>query len=346
MTRRKRLTKPTPRKRPATRAAPARTESVVITGASSFLGSSILRILERQSANRRLIAVDREGPAFPLTRAAFYRIDLATPSAERRLRHLLEGCGHRTTVVHTALPGEPTHRERAAHRLMIAGSLALLRAAKAANARKLVLASTTDVYGALATNPQYLAEEAQLRGGSQSPDLEARIHVEELFQKYGRTGRDRIVTILRPCSILGSTIKNFKTTFLQQPVIPTILGFDPLVQFVHESDVLRAFIMVIERDAPGIYNIVGEGVMPLSRAIRIAGRPSVPLPQSLLSLVTDIAWNLGMGLSPSLHLPFLKYPCVADGEKARRELGFVPVYTSQEALLSFAGSKTASSRPW
>jgi UDP-glucose 4-epimerase len=227
---------------------------------------------------------------------------------------------------------------------MISGSLALLRAAKGARTRKLVLASTTDVYGALATNPQYISEDAPLRGGAQSYYLEERIHVEEMFQKYERTGRDRVVTILRPCTILGSTISNFKTNFLQQPVIPTVLGFDPLVQFVHESDVLRAFIMVIERDAPGAYNIVGEGVMPLSRAIRIARKPSVPLPEFLLGFFADIAWNMNVGFAPSRHVPFLKYPCVADGDKARHDLGFVPVYTSQEAFLSFAGREPEFSR--
>ncbi len=222
---------------------------------------------------------------------------------------------------------------------MIAGTLALLRAAKTARSRKLILASTSDIYGAFPTNPNYLPEDYPLRGGSQSSYLESRIYVEEMFRKYEATNPSSVVTVLRPCTIIGSSIRSLKSTFLQQPVIPSVLGFDPLIQFIHESDVLRAFITVIERDAPGIYNVVGDGVMPLSRAIRLAKRTSVPLPEFILSFVAEMSWNFGMGLAPAKHIAFLKYPCVADGEKARVELGFVPVYTSQEALLSFAGQE-------
>jgi UDP-glucose 4-epimerase len=316
---------------------PSRTDCVVVTGASSFLGGSILKIIERHNANRRLIAIDRDPPAFPLFHAEHHEVDLADSRAERLLTELLKTCGPATTIVHTALPWEPVRREGYAHQLMISGSLALLRAAKRNKIRKTILASTTDVYGAQATNPNYLPEEAPLKGGKQSYYLNARIEVEDMFSKYERTVANSIVTILRACTILGSSISNFKTNFLQQPVVTTVLGFDPLIQFVHESDLLRAFLMVIERDASGIFNIVGDGVMPLSRAIRMAKRSTVPVPEPLLHVFADMAWNLDMGYAPSKHVAFLKYPCVADGEKARQELGFVPVYTSQEALLTFIG---------
>jgi UDP-glucose 4-epimerase len=312
-------------------------ECIVVTGASEFLGATIIRILERHKLNRRLIAIDRDEPIFPLSIAEYREIDLADPSAERKLLAIFKECGPNTTVVHAALPWEPVRREAYAHQLMIAGSLAIIRAAKVAKLRKLVLASTTDVYGAFANNPNYMPEESATKGGSQSFYLEGRIHVEEMFRKFEETGKNRVVTILRPCTILGPSISSFKTTFIQQPVVTTVLGFDPLIQFVHESDVLRAFLTVISKDAPGTFNIVGDGVLPLSRAIRIAKKPSVPLPEFLLSMIADVAWNFGMGFAPSRHIAFLKYPCVADGEKARQQLGFFPVYTSQEALLSFVG---------
>lgn len=314
----------------------SKTKCILVTGVSEFLGASIMRILERHEGHNKLIALDNRPPLFSLSRSTFHKIDLADASAERKLGALLQNIGRTTTIVHTALPWEPVRHQPKAHQAMISKSLALLRAAKQTHVRKLILASTTDVYGAHAINPNYLPEDFPLRGGDQSNYLEARIHIEDLFKKFQATGRGRVVTILRPCTILGSGISNFKTTFLQQPVVTTVLGFDPLVQFVHESDVLRVFLTVIERDAPGVFNIVGDGVMPLSRAIRIARKTSVPLPESILTFIADVAWSLDMGFAPSKHIAFLKYPCVADGEKARRELGFVPVYTSQEALLSFA----------
>ena len=314
-------------------------ENIVVTGVSDFLGGSILKILERHEYHRKLIGIDRRPPAFTFTNSEYVEMDLAERGIERRLRKLLDELGPNTTIVHAALPWEPVREEQYAHQLMLSGSLAVLRSAKQTGVRKLVLASTTDVYGAFANNPNYIPEDSEPRGGSQSFYLQNRIYVEEMFRKFHHTNKNSVVTILRPCTILGSTVVSFKTNFLRQDVIPVALGFDPLMQFIHESDVLRAFLIVIERDAPGIYNIVGDGVMPFSRALRLLNKTSVPMPAMLLSLFADIAWGLDMGFAPAKHIAFLKYPCVADGEKARRDLGFVPVYTSQETVLSFVGNE-------
>lgn len=324
---------------------PRRNDVVVVTGAASFLGSSILRALKGLTNKHRLIAVDRHRPAVLPGGIEYHAIDLVMPDADRQLAELLKGCECPTTIVHTALPNEHVRREQYGHRLMIVGTRAVLGAAKRAHVHKLILASTTDVYGAFATNPQYLSETHPLHGGSQSDYLKDRARVEELFRRMERTEPGRVVTILRPCTIVGPSVKNFETTFFRQPVIPTVLGFDPLVQFVHESDVLSAFITVIERDEPGTFNIVGDGVMPLSRAIHLARKPSVPLPECILSLAADIAWSLDIGFAPATHVPFLKYSCVADGEKSHRVLGFEPAYTSQEAFLNFVerGPKSARS---
>jgi len=164
-----------------------------------------------------------------------------------------------------------------------------------------------------------------------------KVEVEEQFLNFQKKHPAKVVTVLRPATILGPTVNNFKTHFFQNPLVPTAMGFDPLVQFVHESDVIRAFIKVLEKDHPGIFNVVAEGVIPLSRVIHILGKMSIPIPTVLLYPAADFLWYANIGVVPAEHIHFLKYLCVADGTKAWHKLQFKPVYTTLETVHSFNG---------
>jgi len=119
-----------------------------------------------------------------------------------------------------------------------------------------------------------------------------------------------------------------------QPTIPTVLGFDPLMQFVHIKDVIRAFMIAIEKNHSGIFNIVGKGALPISRILKLSGKINIPTPSPILSLTTDMLWYLYLAPAPAGHIDFLKYPFVADGTKAKEVLKFEPLYSSEEAILS------------
>jgi len=144
-----------------------------------------------------------------------------------------------------------------------------------------------------------------------------------------------VVTILRTCAILGEAAPNWTARFLGQKIVPTVAGYDPLIQFVHEHDVARAYLQVIQHPHAGAYNIVGGGVVPLSKAIAMAGKTALPLPSPLLYLSADLLWQASISPVPSASLDFLKYGCVADGAKAEHDLGFEAVYNTEEALLAF-----------
>jgi UDP-glucose 4-epimerase len=50
-------------------------------------------------------------------------------------------------------------------------------------------------------------------------------------------------------------------------------------------------------------------------------------------------WLAQVADAPPTLLDYLQYLCVADGERARRYLGFTPAYSTREALLDFAGAQ-------
>ena len=314
------------------------TSSIAITGTAGFIGSSLLKALEDDPRTKSIIAIDNRKPPFETKKARFYKLDLTETLADSKLLEIFEK-ENVETVVHTAFPVSPPHDLSWAHELVSVGTMYVIDACASKKVRKLVMASTTEVYGALASNPNFLTESHPLRGGFKSRFLRDKIEAENQIQRFAKKNPETIVTILRPCTILGPNIKNYKTTFLQRPVFFTVMGYDPLFQCVHEEDVIRAFKTVLEKDCPGVFNIVGEGVLPLSKILKLGGKIPVPVPNPVMYPFVQLMWYLNIFPAPASRLDFIKYLSVADGEKARRVMGFLPKYSTKDALLSFIGAQ-------
>jgi UDP-glucose 4-epimerase len=312
--------------------------AIALTGTSGFVGSSLLRELEKDPAYRHVVAIDHRKPPFETSKTKFYRLDLTETLADSRLLEILEK-EDVETVVHAAIPVSPPHDLSWAHELVSVGTMYVLDACAARQVKKLVFASTAEVYGAHATNPNFLAEEHPMRGGFKSRFLKDKIEAELQAQKFARKHPETVVTILRPCTILGPHVRNYKTNFLQAPVIFTVMGFDPLLQFVHEEDVIRAFKLCLDKDFPGVFNIVGDGVLPLSKVLKLAGKIAVPVPAPILYPLVQLLWYGNVVPAPASRLDFLKYLSVADGAKARQVMKFAPRYSTKETLLSFIGAQ-------
>ena len=309
--------------------------SIVITGAASFLGSNILKILEADRRFPHVVAVDTYKPSFPLKKTRFYKFDLTQPTADADLAQILvnEKCD---TFLHLALLSNPSHSSSYAHELEAIGTMYAVSACEEAKVRKLILGSTTMVYGANARNPNYLTEEMPLNG-ARARYIRDKVAAENEFAGFAKRNPSACVTILRPGMILGPTIRNFWTTYFARPIVPTIMGYDPLMQCVHETDVLDAFMKVLREDHPGAWNIVAPGVMPISTILGISGKIQLPLPGPIIRGVVGGAWNAGVFELPPNMLDYLRYLWVADGEKAATKMGFVPRHTTRETMMSFMG---------
>ncbi len=272
----------------------------------------------------------------------FLQCDLTSPTSAPTLANAFKQ--HNCDILlHAALHSQPKRNQEYSHELQSIGTMYLLHAATAAKVHKLILASTTEVYGAYPDNPNFLTEYHRLRGGELSSFLRDKVDVENQFAKYAQNHPDVVVTRMRPCTILGPKIRNYKTHLLNKPAITTVLGFDPLVQYVHELDVLRAMLLSIDHDSPGAFNIVGDGVLPLSRALSLIGKTRIPVAGPALWSTFALLWHMKLQQTPPSHIHFLRYPCVADGSKARKLLKFKPVYELKEVLFSFQqGNKETS----
>lgn len=337
--RRTRVSQKTDEARPPTplARAPRAKRIVAITGAASFLGKNLVGLLEEDDRVGRIVALDVVAPPTAGEKTRAYDVDLTQPIAEERAAEIL-AAEHADCLVHLAFLNSPTHARGWAHELESVGTMRLLNAARLAHLKKFVLWSQTLLYGAHPTNPNFLSERHPLRAPFDEPFFGDKIEAEAEANRFAqRTGN--LVTILRTAPIVGPTVKNYVSRYLARNLVPTMMGFDPLWQFLHEADAVAAFKLAIFRDVAGTFNIVGDGVLPLSMVIKLAGRVALPIPHVAFPAMAGALWMAQLSEAPPRFLDYLRYVCVADGERAKSELRFLPAYTAREALIDFTSAQ-------
>jgi len=311
--------------------------NVAIIGLGSFIGR---RLAERLLAARNplgLVGVDLRRPYGLNPKIRFHKVDLTIPTADGHLAEVFQKEGV-DTVVHTAFRREPTPDLEGDHELETIGSLHVLHACEAAGVRRLVVASTTMVYGPWPDNPHFLTESHPLRGHPAAHCVLNRVETERIVARWASTHRNAQVTVLRPCWIMGPTYLDAMVRYFGRPVVPTLMGYDPLMQFVHEDDCLHAFEMATLHSHPGVFNVVGRGVLPLSTILRAAGKRVLPIPAALLYRLRYYPSQAQTGDRPEGFYDFLRYLWVADGTRGWAAFG-EPAYSTREAWMSFVSSR-------
>jgi UDP-glucose 4-epimerase len=311
--------------------------SIAITGLRSFVGRRMLRRVREAEPEVQLHGIDLQRPYGLDPAVRFHALDLAEPTADGRLAEMLQKEGVEA-VLHTAFRTRPRADLEADHELETIGSLHVLHACAAARVGRLVLASSTMLYGARPDNPNFLTEDHPLRGHPEAHNVANRVEVEELVATWSARHPEVEVSVLRPCWMMGPTYQDGVTSYFARSLVPTVMGYDPLLQLVHEEDCLRAFELALLEGRPGVFNVVGRGVLPLATLLRTAGKRPLPIPAPLLYRLGDYASMAQTGDPPAGFYDYLRYLWVADGERGWAAFG-EPEYTTLEAWMSFVSSR-------
>jgi UDP-glucose 4-epimerase len=287
---------------------------------------------------KRVVGLDLNVPRRLEGRIRFQRVDLTEPTADSLVAEILEKerC---EAVLHAAFFTDPYPEPEYAHELEVIGSLHMMNAAAAAGVGKLVVMSSAQVYGAYPDNPNFLTEDHPLRAHPEAHAVRDRAEMEGLLALFAARHPNMVVTSLRPCWVIGPDYESAVTRHLERGRVTTLLGYDPLLQLLHEDDLLRAVELTFERDAPGPINLAGEGVLPLSTLLRLAGKRPWPLPHPLLQRLGYLESISRTGDPPEAFYDFLRFLWVVDTSRARDLLDFRPGYTTKEAWMSFVVSR-------
>jgi UDP-glucose 4-epimerase len=295
---------------------------IAVTGLGSFMGRRLVdRLLER-SPQLRVIALDHRRPFRLDSRVRFHRIDLTEPTADGHLAEILMR-ERVEAVVHAAFRTSPTPDLEMDHELETIGSLHVMNACAAAKVKRLVVASSSMLYGPRPDNPNFLTEAHPLRGHPDSHTVEDRVEMEGLLAEWRDRHTDTEVTVLRPCWIMGPSYWDHVTRFFSLPVVPMLLGYDPLMQFVHEEDCLRAFERATVNPIPGVFNVVARGVLPLSTIVRLAGKRILPLPAPVLYRMAYYPSQGQTGDPPAGFYDYLRYVLPLPGPDRRSSGGLL-----------------------
>lgn len=306
---------------------------VLITGIAGTLAGRLALALEADDRVEYVGGVDLTQPSQELTRTEFVRADLRNPLVAKVIESTRVD-----TIVHmsiTAEPGAVGGRQRMKE-LNVIGTMQMLGAAqKAPRVRNLVLRSTTAIYGSHFRDPALFREDIQPRTVPRSGYTQDITEVEAYARGFARRRPDVDLTILRFANFIGPEIDTTITKYLSMPVIPTVFGYDPRLQLLHTDDALEILYRATMGDHPGIYNVAGPGIVYLSQAARMAGRPTLPVPAPLTGLLSTVLRPMTGVDFTAEQLPLLQFGRVGDITRMRRTFGYEPTYSTKAALQQF-----------
>ncbi len=308
---------------------------VLVTGVSRYLGARFARLLSADPEVSRVIGVDVVPPTHDVGRADFVRADIRNPVIAK----VIAGADV-DTVVHLNVIATPTGAggRVSMKEINVIGTMQLLAACqKSPGVRRLVVKSTGGVYGSSARDPAMFSEDTGAKVLPRSGWSKDCVEVEGYVRGFSRRRPDVAVVMLRLASVIGPEVRTALTDYFMLPVIPTVLGFDARMQFVHEDDALAALRLatVGPAAATGVINVAGDGVLLLSQAVRMTGRPSVPVPGPLSGPLGQVIRRIGRADFSPEQVRFLSFGRVMDTGRMQHVLELTPRYTSREAFADF-----------
>jgi UDP-glucose 4-epimerase len=307
---------------------------VLVTGACRFLGGYLTARLAANPQIDRVIAVDAVAPSKDLLRrmgrAEFVRADIRNPFIAKVIRN-----GDVDTVVHAAAASyAPRSGGRATLKeINVMGAMQLFAACqKAPTVRRVILKSTSEVYGSDAFDPVMFTEVSSSRRPPGEGFARDSIDIEGYARGLGRRRPDIAVTILRLANMIGPAMDTALSRYLAGPLVPTVAGRDARLQLLHEQDALGALERATVAGRPGTFNIGAAGVLMMSQAVRRAGRLALPLPTLGVNIVNSLTRTArGTDLN-SDQLAYMSYGRVMDTTRMRTDLGYQPKWTTMEAF--------------
>ncbi len=304
---------------------------VLVTGLGTFWGGRVAQALEKMDDVEVIVGLDRVEPSIELERTEYVRSDESYSILSRIVKATKVD-----TIVHTFLVVDSTQMSgRTMHEINVIGTMNLFAAASApgSTVRNVIVKSSTLVYGCSAQDPVWFTEETRRAHTPRHPVERSLVEVEGYVRDFAVDNPHVTVSLLRFSNVIGAEIVTPITKALEMPIVPSTFGFDPRIQFVHEDDVIRAILFVLEGQVQGMYNVAGDGLLPWSEVAAIAGKRTFPLPPIGAGLFTAPLRRFGIELPPEL-IDLLTYGRGVDNRRLKKA-GFAYEYTSAGAVAAF-----------
>jgi UDP-glucose 4-epimerase len=306
---------------------------ILVTGADTFWGGRAIQAFESDPEVEVILGMGNHPPSVRFERAEFVHADQAYSLLSRIVR-----ATQVDTIVHTSLVVDSTRvSSRALHEINVIGTLNLLAAAggSGCSVRHVVIKSSSLVYGSTERDPATFTETTPRSAPPRTRVERSLVEAEALVRDFDEDNPGTLVTVLRFANVLGGGLVTPISKNLSRPVCPAVLGFDPLLQFVQDDDVVRALEHVTTRGIAGVYNVAGPGRLPWSEVASIVGTRLVPLPPWRPAAVVAPLVRMGVFELPPELEALLRYGRGVDTRRIEA-CGFRCRHSSAGAVKSFA----------
>jgi len=301
-----------------------------ITGCSGYVGTRMTKLLLDAPGNHKIIGFDVRPPRVQSDRLEFHNLDIRDP----KIAEVLKG-KNVDSVMHFAFVLDPLYDEKEMTDIDLGGTRNILNAVVQCGIKHILATSSTTAYGALKDNPVPLKEEDPTRAIRPFNYAYDKRLMDEMLRAFQKDHPEVKVCIVRPCIVLGPNVSNYiATQLLNNPVAMLLDGKNIQSQFVHEDDLVRFIQICVEKRAQGVYNAVGEGTLDSYEMAKMQKKRVVKAPYWLSYGIVWATWKtkaLPFSMPPGI-LDFYRYPWVASGEKAKKELDFTPKYSTRECF--------------
>jgi UDP-glucose 4-epimerase len=300
--------------------------SVLVTGIAGNLGRALAKLLHTET---HVVGVDRRPFVGKPKDIDHLRVDVRKARVEEAFRR-----GRVEAIVHLGIMHDPREPRSEAHSFNVLGTSKILDLCVRHGVRKVVVLSSANAYGPRPDNSNFLPEETPLMAAERFSEMRDLIEVDMYAQSFMWKHPDIETVILRPVNIVGPTVRNAPSNYLRLERPLTVMGFDPMVQLIHEQDVCRALVLALRPGLRGVFNVTGPGEVPLSAALRELGRRPIPVPHPLVRLLVRQAFEARLSGFPPEEVDHIQYLCVVDGSRFAREAGWAPAFSLRDTIRS------------
>jgi UDP-glucose 4-epimerase len=301
-------------------------EKVLITGIAGGQGRLLAR---RLAENYEVLGVDRVGWEGAPRGIRVHTVDLRKKKFEDVIRTELP-----TAIVHMGFVRHFRSDAGMRHDVNVRGTKQLFDHCVNHGVQKLVVLSSSYVYGAFPENPYFMDEDQPLSGSRSYPEIRDLVEVDTLAGAFLWRYPHIRTCVLRPVNVLGFTVHSMIAEYLRQRTVPTVMGFDPMMQFIHEEDVSEAIALALEHGLQGVFNVVGPGEVPLHTAIRESGGQAMPLPEFAMRPIFARLFRWSLIPYPPGAIDYLKFPITLSGARFVEATRFRPIFGLQEIFQS------------
>ncbi|WP_184583121.1 NAD-dependent epimerase/dehydratase family protein [Lipingzhangella halophila] len=309
---------------------------VAVTGAATGVGRALverLRAIADPGAVGRIVAIDDHSDDFD--GVTWEVTDICNPSFAPRISGV-------DVLVHTAddrsLESSPA--DRRAHNVRAAQTI--LTAAAAQRVSRVILLTSTMVYGADPANPIPMSEDSPVSAELGAGTIGDFAEVEDLARVARRAHPGLSVTVVRPAPLVGPGIDTLLTRHFAAPRLLTVKGQEQAWQFCHVDDLVSALEFVVVHDIDGKDGALAvgcDGALSQAETEEIAGLRGFDVPANVAFSATQRLHRVGITPATSSEMKFLVYPCVVDC-RTLREAGWRPAYDNETSLRALLEART------